>query len=265
MKQKLALFILPALLLAAFIILPAYAQSTGQPTDIMLRANQLYEAGQFADAATLYRKLLNQGFEDSRIYYNLGNARFKQGDLGRAILNYRQAQNLAPRDTDIQTNLALARSETLDSLSGNSPTLISRLVEFGRTWLTLNEMAILALTQWGALAGLIILYTWLKPGRLKILVQYATLLLGILLLIGLFSMGSRLYLENNRPPAVIVAPAVNVTSGPGDHYMTEFTLHSGTEVNLLEQRDHWARLTLPGNRLQGWIPAETVETVSPDF
>ena len=55
---------------------------------------------------------------------------------------------------------------------------------------------------------------------------------------------------------------MNVTSGPGEQYVTEFTLHSGAEVRLIERRDYWVRLALPGGQLQGWVPAEAVEAVA---
>ena len=63
--------------------------------------NRLYEAGQFVEAAALYQALADAGAEDGTLYYNLGNACFKAGDLGRAILNYRRAQALLPRDPDV--------------------------------------------------------------------------------------------------------------------------------------------------------------------
>jgi SH3-like domain-containing protein len=55
-----------------------------------------------------------------------------------------------------------------------------------------------------------------------------------------------------------VADEINVISGPDDQYVTEFTLHSGAEVELVETRGNWARLQLPGGQLQGWVPAESI-------
>jgi SH3-like domain-containing protein len=76
-------------------------------------------------------------------------------------------------------------------------------------------------------------------------------------------MANRYYTDQNNPPAVIVVQQVDVTSGPGtsEQYLVEFTLHSGAEVNLIESRSGWQRITLPGD-LQGWVPAEAVEQVN---
>ena len=59
----------------------------------------------------------------------------------------------------------------------------------------------------------------------------------------------------------MVVDELNVTSGPGTQYVTEFVLHDGAEVSMLEKRGNWVRLTLPGGETQGWVPANTVEAV----
>src|SRR6476659_1044175 len=69
------------------------------------QANKLYEQGKYGEAASGYGKLAQAGQVSSALYFNLGNALLKSGELGRAILNYRLAQRLAPRDPDIRVNL----------------------------------------------------------------------------------------------------------------------------------------------------------------
>src|SRR5438552_9134717 len=73
------------------------------------QANRLYEEGKFTEAAAAYEKMLQQGQASPALYFNLGNALFKAGQVGRAVLNYRLAERLAPRDTDIRANLKFAR------------------------------------------------------------------------------------------------------------------------------------------------------------
>jgi SH3-like domain-containing protein len=77
-------------------------------------------------------------------------------------------------------------------------------------------------------------------------------------------MANRYYREWRYPAAVIVAQEVDVTSGPGttEQYLVEFNLHSGAEVNVIESRPGWRRITLPGNDFQGWVAEETIELVA---
>lgn len=228
-------------------------------------ARQFYEDGQFDRAAQTYQQLADQGLSDMTLFYNLGNAYFRQDDLGRAILNYRRAEALAPRDADLRANLKLARSQTIDQLdkASGGGAFFSHLAHLTQNWFTLNELATITLSLWFLVALSIIAFTnnKIKP-LLKEILQYALGVSSLLLVLGIFALGSRLYLEKTQPDGVIVATEVNVTSGPGSQYVTEFTLHSGTEISLLEKRGDWVRLALSGREMQGWAPANTVEAVA---
>lgn len=241
----------------------ALAQAPLSPTEAMLRANQSYEAGNFREAAETYEAIIQAGVRDSAIYYNLGNAYFKQGELGRAVLNYRRAQALNPRDADIAANLRIARSQTADQIEASAEGTTANLIQVAEEWLTLHEAALLALALW-LLIGLFAMLFVLKP-RWRRSCGVVMAVLAVFLIIGLISMASRFYRERWYPSAVVIASEANVTSGPGtaDQYLLEFTLHPGTEVRLLESRPGWRRIALPGD-LQGWVAEEAIEPVSTD-
>ncbi len=62
------------------------------------RANEAYAAGRYGEAADGYEELARLGVEDPRLEYNLGNALFKSGRVGAAILHRTygdQAQQVA--------------------------------------------------------------------------------------------------------------------------------------------------------------------------
>jgi tetratricopeptide (TPR) repeat protein len=240
------------------------AKSSATASDTMLTANQLYEAGQFAQAAQGYQQLVDQGYADSALFYNLGNAYFKQGDHGRAILYYRRAEQLAPRDPDVAANLELARAQTVDQLEAtDGEGFFSRLTQFVQGWLTLNELATITLGVWFLFAFLLIVFSGSKTGSAwRKGLQYGLVVTSLALAVGIFALASCLYAENNHSEGLVVASEVNVTSGPGSQYVTEFTLHNGAEVNLVETRGNWVRLALPGGELQGWAPASAVEAVA---
>jgi len=258
-RRLLSLLLLPILILH-LTNNAGQAQEPISPVEAMLVANQAYEAGDYLQAAAGYEAIIRYGVHNSDVYYNLGNAYFKHGDLGRAIINYRRAYRLDPRDTDILTNLSISRAQTVDRLEATDERTLANLVQFAEEWLTLREAAFLALFLWIILCGLAILAIVLPRQRRLWIVGIAAV--GLFLVTGLLSIANRYYTEQRNPPAVIVAQQVDVTSGPGgaDQYLVEFDLHSGAEVSLLESRPGWRRLTLPGN-LQGWVPEEAVELV----
>ena len=146
--------LIAALALAA---LPMAASAQG-PVDLeaMAATNALYEDGRYEQAARSFQQLVDKGYGDPVLYYNLGNAYFKQGDIGRAILNYLRAERLAPRDDDIRANLDFARSQTLDLLeSGEAPFV--RFVTGLLFRVTAGELGAVALTLWLLFAACLLL------------------------------------------------------------------------------------------------------------
>src|SRR5262245_41058576 len=74
-------------------------------------ANRLYFEGKYSEAAATYAMLETSGQSSAALYFNLGNALFKSGQIGRAIFAYRRAQALAPHDPDVRANLQFARNQ----------------------------------------------------------------------------------------------------------------------------------------------------------
>lgn len=246
------------LLMAGNVLVPVVSADVGAVT----AANRLFEAGNYGEAIQVYEQLAAQGVEDSALFYNLGNAYYRSGDLGRAILNFRRAAELDPRDPDIRANLALARTQADDPFAQAAPGPLNTLANLTRNWLTLNETAILALGLW-FLAGFGLLIIWrLEPGKLRAAIQYAWIVVVIFLLIGGLSLGSRIYTERARPEGIVVAPVVAVSNGPGAEYDSGISLTSGAPVSLVETRGPWARLDASDAETERWIPLEAVETIA---
>src|ERR1700743_1541911 len=124
-------------------------------------ANTLYNEGKFSDAATAYDKLLASGNCSEAIYFNRGNALLKQGQVGRAIASYLQAQQLAPHDPALRANLQVARVRA----RGGQPFQLDRWRSFfGK--LSLNEWTVLAVIAFWLLFLLLAALQWrptLKP------------------------------------------------------------------------------------------------------
>jgi hypothetical protein len=258
MKRR-TIFFVYCLLLTVYCLLATTAVHAQTSTDLttLAVANQLYENGRYPEAAQTYEQLIAQGWQDAVVYYNLGNAYYRQEDMGRAILNYERAARLAPRDADIRANLQLAREQVVDQITADDSAL-NQLTVFARSWLTLNEMAVAAVVIWFLLAA-----CWLVYRRRRTAVWRGLVVLtGVLLLGGIFSLGTRLYLDTTRPVAIVVVAETAVTSSPNAESPAQFNLHSGTAVHILEQRPQWTNITLPGDQLQGWVPRGVVTAVA---
>ena len=245
---------------AAAAVSVAFAQAPS-PTDLMAEANAQYERGEYADAAQQYESLIDSGYEDAVLYYNLGNAYFKNGDLGRAVLNYLRAEELSPRDSDIRANLELARGRTVDQVESGGESLFASVSNVARRWLTVGEMGVLSLLLWIASAvGIGALIVWRAVPR-RTAVRNGAIATSVATLLSLLLLLNMLYANPNDDSGVIVASTIEIVSGPGNQYEMEFTLHSGAQVHVVDTRQGWVRIALPGGDLQGWAPSNAVEAV----
>jgi len=167
------------------------------------QANKLYEQNKFAEAADAYEKLIHTGSVSPALYFNLGNAYFKAGQTGRAIVAYRQAETISPRDPAVRANLRFARNQ----VSNGNPALPgSRWTRWLRT-LTLNEWSVAASVTL-AVFFLLLAARQIWPNAKKVFSGYtAALGMGCGLLIGslLFAAEDQL---GTQASVVIVPEAV---------------------------------------------------------
>ena len=108
-------------------------------------ANTAYIGADYEAAIKNYEQLLDSGYESARLYFNLGNAYFKKGMNGRAILNYNKALKLAPGNDDIRYNLSLANAYVQDKIEEVPVFFLKRwLIDLGNR-LSGNTWAVLSL------------------------------------------------------------------------------------------------------------------------
>jgi len=262
-KKSLKIFLTAnalALSLLLVVFIPGQAKSQ-LDRETMTHANQFYEAGHFNEASQIYQQLVDQGYSHSSLFYNLGNAHYRQGNLGKAILNYERAARLDPRDADIQANLSYAQQQTINQYDAESNSPLEQLTQIASSLLTLNEMSVLVLVLFWLLVALFIVYRHNHVDQLRKVLGYSMVMVLLILVLGALTVGNRVYAEKTHPVAVVTAESVDVHSDPDESGLTQFTLHSGVQVILLDTRGRWAQLALLGEQFQGWIPVEAVEAI----
>ena len=92
------------------------------------QGNAHYQSGDFSAAERAYRLLLDQGVDSGAVYYNLGNACFKQKKLGEAIYYWEKARRRMPGDSDVRENLQLANLLIVDRIDVPEDPLPVRLL-----------------------------------------------------------------------------------------------------------------------------------------
>ena len=214
------------------------------------KANQEYAAGDFKAAINDYEELLRAGQDSPNLFYNLGNAYFRQKDFGRAILNYERALALDPRHPEAQANLRIARDEAraLELMPSRS----ERWLAFA----TLNQYAI---------AGTIVF--WIGVFFMAVFVfnrRRGALAFSILSLsIFALSIGAIYQLshgKNGRGLAIVTTENAEARLATADTANRVLTLPAGSEIQIVSHRGDWIYAALPNN-LRGWLPANSAEQV----
>ncbi len=263
MKRTTFSLLLIGLLLMASLLFAVTALSPKVEADIAAvdAANQLYTAGHYAEAIQLYETEVARGVQDSVLFFNLGNAYFQQGDIGRAVLNLERAAQLDPRDSDIANNLNLLREQTTE-LFVEEPIGPLAVLANSTGWLTQNETAILVLGFWFLLGFLVLIWSQIESYKLRRSLKLGMAILLIMLLLAGASLASRTFLQQAQPAGVIVAPTVAVSNGPGVEFVTDLSLTSGTTVNISETQGDWVRLITPQGSGETWLPSEAIEPIT---
>lgn len=216
--------------------------------EVFKTANSLYEKADYAGAIEKYWNLVDAGVKDKTVYYNLGNAYYKTNRLGLAVLNYKRAFKLSPRDKDIIANLTFAREKVVDQVKYEKPfpqIILGKIISI----LTFNEWTILCGILYLLFMSLLI-FCILKRDVSAEVIFYKNLIFIVLCVGIIFFISS--YLTNKQLEAVITAEEVDVRNGPGGNYSKGFVLHEGTEVYIENDSGNWLEIILPDG-LRGWV------------
>ncbi len=233
----------------------------GSPEAHFREANNLYRDGRFQEARDAYLALLTAGYESSDLYYNLGNAHFKSGNLGRAILNYERALRLPPRDPDIRANLELARSLTADAIEPMPRFWVLSALDWWANLLPLRILGIVVTLAWLlAAGGLVLRILSRRPETRPVSTGLMTGGGAAILLFGA-TLLARTEVLGGTDWGIILAEEVAVRSAPSaEDDLTLFRIHEGTKVRLDQQTGEWAEVVLEDGRV-GWVPAVTLEEI----
>jgi tetratricopeptide (TPR) repeat protein len=220
--------------------------------DDFAKANQAYTDAHYADAVTGYQELVRSGNWNATVFYNLGNAQYRLGDFGQAILNYERALALDPHHPEADANLRLARDE-------------ARALELRKNWIE-RYASMVTVKQWSiaAAAGFwialfMVVYFALARKRSAGGILLATLSAAICGA-SVFAIKTLDDGPGGRALAIVTGKNVTARVATADSAQTVLALPAGSEIKLLSERGDWIYAELPNDQ-HGWIPASAAERV----
>ncbi len=247
---------------ALFIILYISASviTNAREADSLLKANDLYAKGNFQDATVVYENILNQGFESAELYYNLGNAYYKQSVVAKAILYYEKALHLAPNDEDIKYNLELANRFVVDKIEVLPVFFITGWIRNLKNAFKSDIWAVISITAFILTLIFISLYLYSRGlGFKKLSFWISFIMIFIAVISFLFSYQQKKKILSGSS-AIVVNPSVTVKSSPDASGTDLFVIHEGTKVRIEDKISDWKEIKLSDGS-KGWLKSEDIETI----
>jgi tetratricopeptide (TPR) repeat protein len=223
------------------------------PLQIAQQAQKAYQQSRYADAVTAYEKLIQGGYHDADLCYNLGNACFRAGKLGKAVLYYEKALSLDPTDEATLSNLEQVRSELTDQIDH------SAAPEWW-DWF-LQPQWIMRPNAWAITFGVLI---WLGMGLFWYIRRKPTApwmpwaARGVLALAFFVMLAAALsyWHDHQNPSGVILSKEATLRIGPEQASPAIRTLHEGTKVGYLDKIGSWDKVRL-ANGQEGWLEGKS--------
>ncbi|MCI4670667.1 MAG: tetratricopeptide repeat protein [Bacteroidia bacterium] len=227
------------------------------------RANTAYMAQQFSQAAEVYDSLIREGYVYEDLFYNAGNAHYKLGHIGSAILNYERVLKINPGNENAAHNLKLAKEKTIDKLEQQPELFLNKwFKDIYRSKNASQWKAFAMIWIWVAFAfGALFIFVPLKV--LKQVGFFGAILAAVISFIGLGlglskGMGSALSSE-----AIVMTPAAYIKEAP-DGQTDLLILHEGSKVKILDEIGEWRKVRIEAistGKVEGFVRSEQVTKI----
>lgn len=223
-------------------------------------ADSAYANEDYRKAVQIYEQLLKEG-DDANIFYNLGNAYYREKNFTRAVLNYERALLLSPGDKDIRFNLDMARSKTIDRIVPESEMFFVSWYHSIVNMMSVDAWAKIAIVCLVMCLALLLLYLLNKKRMVRTACFFASLMLFVFFILANVFAWDQRNQQFNRNTGIIISPSVSVKSTPANNGTDLFIIHEGTKVRITDNSmKEWKEIVLADGK-KGWIETEKMERI----
>lgn len=220
-----------------------------------------YVAEEYHKALSIFHQLESEDMVSWELFYNLGNAYYRNNDLGNAIRYWEKAKILSPNNSDIKYNLSIAEQHLIDKvvLPDMFPVFkwyadLKKNVSIDTLVMMIGLVLFLIL---GITGFVRIMSRQYQKDYKKTGITIVSILLAILLLLAVVSIDSSITRKNNKY-AIILDDTVNIYSEPDEDALVLFILHEGSKVKVNKKiEDSWSNISYFDDKI-GWIKAKSL-------
>jgi len=247
------------LLAVTTLLITSYAAGQS-PEQTAIQAAKAYNNKQFKAASELYEKIIASGYESYAVYYNLGNACYRNNEPTKAILYYEKALKIEPNNEDILHNVEVINSKAADKMDRVPELFYKRWWKNIVNSTDLNTLSILTIL----LISFSLLSFSFYIASANIVLRKTGFWLGITFLVlfavGMVAASQRNHYLVNSHEAIVFEPTVNIKSSPDENSKDIFVLHEGTKVTLLDEVAEWQEIRISNGSI-GWIKSTDLRKI----
>jgi len=242
------------------LLLPLLSFGSDKANALFAKGNSYYAKGQYKEALNAYQQVLDDGYQSSDVYFNMGNASYKSDDIPSALLYYEKAHKLAPGDEDINFNIRFANLKTTDKIDEVPEFFLANWWKASILSFSVGILSVLSVLLVLFGSGVLIIYFFTNSVSIKKSSFYTSIISFLLGVLTIFIATMQVGYFNSHRQAIIFSSSVTVKSAPTERSGSLFVLHDGTKVNILDNNNGWIKLRL-GNGNEGWIKTADVKEI----
>jgi tetratricopeptide (TPR) repeat protein len=255
-----------------FILLGIVAPTISAKTTARLieQADSAYTTDDFATAAQLYTQAIDSIGSSTALYYNLGNAYYRMGHLGKAIVNYERALRLDPTNQDARDNLEFVNAKITDKI-GDNGTFISNTIDNIVSSAHPNTWSMIALISFILMLGGAVVYIFMENIAIRKIGFFGGIVLLIISIITNIFAITGTNKAKSHTSAIVIEPSTILSTSPRqpkDRNEEAFLLHEGTKVEILDSVTvpadtagrKWYDVSID-NSHRAWISSTAIEKI----
>ena len=251
-------FLTGFIIVMAFIFFSVMSCEAKSTEDIFFTANKQYDDGNFQEAIKLYENLTSQGIYSGNLYYNLGNAYYRTGKKGKALLNYERAKKLIPHNEDLFANISFIKS----MLNIKQPDKVYHIYQ--KIWMDLRNA--IPVKAWFFISVILFFTVCLLLGTGFLSYQFhgkyhiISGILTFLFIISLVFFINSYNASNHFKTGIIIIPETDIRYSPSYSGVVAFKLVDGMKAEIIRKEGKWSHIRLNKEK-SGWIESEAIEAI----
>ncbi len=244
------------ILINIFFISQIFAFMENDLRDLYESGLESYRLGEYEMSIQKYDLILSKGFESIELYYNLGNAYYRSGDVAGSIWSYENCLKLSPGHKDARYNLKLANLKVIDKIVlPEPPRYINWYLDLRQSFTSSQKINF-------SLFILFMIIILFSGSRMKIFTQFYILRLVLIFIffISLYFTLDSIWTTNFFNYGIINDLKIEVRSEPNLLSTRLFEVHEGLKVSVNDKLDKWLEIELLDGK-KGWIEIENIRLI----